>query len=134
MQVIKIYLMAFFTFLVIDIIWLVLIAKDIYKDQLGFIMAKSPNWTAAILFYLLYIAGLVYFVISPAIAAGDWQLALKNGILFGFITYATYDLTNLATLENWPIKITIIDLIWGSFVGGSVSTITYFLSKLFSIR
>lgn len=128
MQAIKLYGIAFIVFLVVDLLWLTLIAKELYQRELGFILAKSPNWLAAIAFYLLYLAGLVYFVILPAVVAKDWTLAVKNGIFFGFITYATYDLTNLATLDKWPLKITIIDLLWGSFLGGTISTLTYWIN------
>ncbi len=130
MQAIKLYGIAFAVFVVVDLVWLAAIAKNLYQKELGYILAKSPNWTAAIVFYLLYLVGLVYFVIYPAVVAKDWTLALKNGVFFGFITYATYDLTNLATLKDWPLKITIIDLIWGSFLGGTISTVTFWINQL----
>lgn len=130
--IIKMYFTALAVFFTIDIIWLALVAKDVYRRELGFIMSNKPNWLAAIVFYLIFIAGIVFFVINPAIAKGSWAYALLVGLLFGFITYATYDLTNLATLKDWPIKITIIDLIWGASLGGSVSLITYFIMKVFN--
>jgi len=125
MNYLKEYGIAFITFFTIDLLWLGIVAKNLYNKHLGFILSSSPNWFAAIIFYLLYIAGVVFFVIDPAIKKGSWKYALFAGIFFGFITYATYDLTNLATLKDWPINITIIDLIWGSTLGGSVSWITY---------
>jgi uncharacterized membrane protein len=76
---------------------------------------------------MIFIFGMVYFVINPALNAGDMKQVIINGLLFGFITYATYDLTNLATLENWPVKLTIIDLIWGTSLGGSVSLISFLI-------
>ena len=79
--------------------------------------------------YLIFIFGLVYFVINPALDSGSFSEALLRGMLFGFITYSTYDLTNLATLEGWPIKITIIDLIWGTSLGGLVSSISHWLAQ-----
>ena len=94
-------------------------------------MKEKPDWMAAILFYLLYIIGLVFFVINPALEKSSWQYALFAGLFFGFITYATYDLTNLATLKDWPLTITIIDLIWGSVLGASVSVVTYAIIKGF---
>lgn len=121
----KIYFVALVTFFAVDIAWLALIANKMYKKYLGFIMSPSPNWTAAIIFYLLYIAGLVFFVIAPAIEKKSWTYALLAGLFFGLVTYATYDLTNLATLKDWPLKITIIDLIWGSTLCATVSFITY---------
>lgn len=125
----KIYLFALAIFVVIDGVWLTLIARKFYADQLGSLMTPNVKWVAAILFYLLFIAGLAYFVILPAVRSGRWDLALLGGLFFGLVTYATYDLTNLATLTSWPIKITIVDLIWGTTLGGIVSTITYFLVK-----
>ncbi|PKK97476.1 MAG: DUF2177 domain-containing protein [Tenericutes bacterium HGW-Tenericutes-3] len=125
----KLYAIAFVVFLVIDLIWLGLIAKNIYANYLGSLMAPKVNWIAAIIFYLLFIVGLVFFVIEPAVAKDSWSYALLAGMLFGLITYATYDLTNLATLKDWPITITIIDLIWGTSLGGLVSMITFFLVR-----
>ncbi len=87
------------------------------------------NWIAAAIFYLIFILGIVFFVIHPALEKGSWTYALFAGLLFGFITYATYDLTNLATIKNWSLKITIIDLIWGTSLGGLVSIITFFFLK-----
>ena len=117
------------TFFAVDMVWLGLVAKNLYRDQIGFIMKTEFNWIAAITFYLIFILGLVYFVINPALESKSILEALLRGMFFGFITYATYDLTNLATLENWPLKITIIDLIWGTTLGGLVSTISYFVSS-----
>ena len=78
---------------------------------------------------MIFIGGVVFFVINPALEKNSWVYALLAGMLFGIITYSTYDLTNLATLKDWPIKITIIDLIWGTSLGGIVSTVTYFILK-----
>ncbi len=127
-----IYITSFVVFFLVDLFWLVVVANKLYKKYLGFIMKDSPNWGAAIIFYLLYIAGLVFFVIQPAIEKGSWQQALFNGLFFGFITYATYDLTNLATLKDWPFTITVIDLIWGTVLGGTVSILTYLIVSGFN--
>jgi uncharacterized membrane protein len=127
----KLYLIAFVVFFVIDIIWLSLIAKDLYARYLGYLMAENVRWVAAIVFYLLFIAGLVVFVIQPAVLSGSWSEALLRGFFFGLVTYATYDLTNLATVRDWPLLITAVDLVWGTFLGGSVSLITFFVSRLF---
>jgi uncharacterized membrane protein len=110
-------------------IWLGVIARGLYKRELGFIMADKVNWLAAMIFYLIFIGGLVYFVVNPSIIANDWSMALRIGMIFGFITYSTYDLTNLATLANWPLKITVIDIIWGTVLGGGVSTMSFFILK-----
>jgi len=126
---IKLFLIALPVFFVIDMVWLVLVAKKFYQEQIGFLMKPDINWFAAIIFYLLFIAGLVIFVISPAVEKHSWVHALLFGALFGLITYATYDLTNLATLEDWPILLTVVDLIWGTVLAASISLITYFIAN-----
>lgn len=128
----KLYGIAFILFLVIDLIWLGLIAKNLYQKQIGHLMAENVKWGAAIIFYLIFIGGIVFFAILPAVNDGEWAKALLYGALFGFMAYATYDLTNLATLKDWPIQITIIDLVWGTFLGASVSTLTYFVNSIIS--
>lgn len=127
MNFIKFYLVSLFTFFAIDLVWLGIIAKNLYKREIGFLMADEIRWGAALLFYFLYLAGLVFFAIMPAFKQGDWKIALMNGALFGFICYATYDLTNLATLKGWPVKIVIYDLIWGTFISASVSLVTFWI-------
>jgi len=128
---IKTFLVALSTFLFIDMVWLGLIAKNFYRGQIGSLMKSDVNWVAAIIFYLIFVVGLIIFVIKPAIENGSWIQALLLGALFGFVTYATYDLTNLALAKDWPLLVTIVDLAWGSFLAASVSTITYFIiSKL----
>ncbi len=125
---IKLYAIALPVFFAIDMIWLGLVATNFYRGQIGSLMKTDINWTAAIVFYLLFIVGLVFFVITPAIEKGSWTYALLVGAFFGFITYATYDLTNLATLKDWPILVTIVDLVWGAVLAASVSTVTYFIA------
>jgi uncharacterized membrane protein len=124
----KLYLIALPVFFVIDMVWLALVAKGFYAKQIGFLMKPDVNWAAAIIFYLLFIVGLVQFVITPALEKNSWMHALLFGALFGLITYATYDLTNLATLKDWPILVTIVDLIWGAVLAAAVSSITYFIA------
>lgn len=125
----KLYLIALPVFFAIDLLWLGVIAKNFYNQQIGHLMKPQVNWIAAILFYLIFLAGMVIFVIAPAYIKGSWSYALGFGIMFGFITYATYDLTNLATLKGWPIKVVIVDLIWGMVLSGSVSIITWWLAR-----
>ena len=125
---IKLYLIALPVFFVIDMVWLALVAKGFYAKQIGFLMKPDINWAAAIIFYLLFIVGLVQFVITPALEKNSWMHALLFGALFGLITYATYDLTNLATLKDWPILVTIVDLIWGAVLAAAVSSITYYIA------
>jgi uncharacterized membrane protein len=126
---IKLFLIALPVFFAIDMVWLVLVAKKFYQDQIGFLMRPDINWAAAIIFYLLFIAGLVVFVISPAVEKQSWSHAVLYGAFLGLITYATYDLTNLATMKDWPLTVTIVDLIWGSALASSVSVITYFIAN-----
>lgn len=132
-MLIKLYAIALPVFLAIDLIWLGFIAKNFYKEQIGFLMKNNVNWTAAIIFYLLFIIGLVFFVIEPALSKGSIMHAVVFGALFGLITYATYDLTNLATLKDWPVLVTIVDLIWGAFLSASVSAITYLIATKINI-
>lgn len=126
----KLYAISFVIFFAIDLFWLGIVAKKIYQEEIGHLLKTDVNWIAAVLFYLLFIGGLVVFVLIPAVQAGNIWKAILLGALFGFITYATYDLTNLATLKDWPLKITIIDLIWGTFLGASTSTISYLVYNL----
>ncbi len=126
----KLYLISFVIFFAIDLLWLGIVAKNTYQKYIGELLKPDVNWVAAILFYLLFIGGLVIFVLMPAVDSSSWVKALLLGALFGFITYATYDLTNLATLKGWPIQITIIDLLWGTFLGASTSTLSYLAYKL----
>ncbi len=128
MLFIKLYAIALPVFFAIDLIWLGLVAKNFYRDQIGFLMKSDINWVAAIIFYLLFIVGLVMFVIAPAVEKGSWAHALLFGALFGLITYATYDLTNLATLKDWPLTVTLVDLAWGATLAASVSTATFFIA------
>lgn len=125
----KLYAIALPVFFAIDMIWLGLVAKDFYRGQIGSLMKSDINWTAAISFYLLFIVGLVVFVITPAVEKGSWTYALVFGAFFGLITYATYDLTNLATLKDWPILVTLVDLAWGAVLAASVSVVTYLIAS-----
>jgi uncharacterized membrane protein len=126
---IKLYAIALPVFFAIDMVWLGLVAKNFYAKQIGFLMKTNVNWTAAIIFYLLFIVGLILFVIQPSLDKNSWQNALFMGILFGLITYATYDLTNLATIKDWPLMVTIVDLVWGMVLSASVSTISFLIAK-----
>jgi len=121
----KLYLIALPVFFAIDMVWLGLVAKGFYREQIGSLMRSPINWPAAIVFYLLFILGLVVFVIAPAMDRDSWARALLYGALFGLITYATYDLTNLATIRDWPLLLTVVDLIWGMVLAAAVSVITY---------
>lgn len=123
----KLYLIALFIFLGIDALWLGVLAKNLYQKQIGHLMADEIAWGAAVLFYLLYIAALVFFVILPALKEESFFIALTYGAFFGFICYATYDLTNWATLRGWPASIVVYDLLWGSFISSITSVITLWI-------
>ncbi len=125
---IKLYLIALPVFFAIDMLWLGIVAKDFYAKQIGALMKSDINWIAAIVFYLIFIAGLVIFVIAPSMEKRSWTHALFFGAFFGFVCYATYDLTNLAVAKDWPLWVTIVDLIWGAVIAASVSTVTYFIA------
>lgn len=129
MKIIVHYLLTAIVFFAIDLLWLGVIAKGLYNKYLGEFLADKVNWTAAIIFYLLFIVGIFIFAIQPALEKQSLQKAIVYGALFGFFTYATYDLTNLATLKNWPLEIVFIDIIWGMVLTASVSTAGYFISK-----
>lgn len=124
----KLFIIALPVFLAIDMVWLTLVAKSFYAKQIGFLMAKNPNLFAALIFYIIFIAGLIIFVITPALDKKMWTQALLAGAFFGLVTYATYDLTNLATVKDWPFIITIVDLIWGMVLSATVSVITFFIA------
>ncbi|MBU1033689.1 DUF2177 family protein [Patescibacteria group bacterium] len=127
----KQFLLAFITFLAIDGLWLTLIAKNFYAKHLGFLMAKTPNLTAALIFYVIYVFTMVVLIITPALQKGSLTTAILTGALFGLCAYATYDLTNLATIKDWPLLVTIVDIIWGTVLSGAVAGISYLvLTKL----
>jgi len=127
------YIIATITFFAIDLTWLGLIARKFYLDQLGHLMKTDINWVAAISFYLIFIVGILVFAVYPAINSNSIQKAIILGALFGFIAYATYDLTNLATLKDWPIKLVIVDMIWGAILSTLVASITFYLSRYINI-
>ncbi len=126
---IKLFLIALPVFFVIDIIWLVLVARKFYNNQIGSLMRPDVNWYAAGIFYLVFLCGLVVFVVIPALEKHSLTHALLFGAFFGLVTYATYDLTNLATLKEWPMLVTVVDLIWGMVLSASVSAITYLIAN-----
>lgn len=125
----KLYFCTLLAFFAIDMVWLVLVAREFYQKHLGFIMRSHPNWSAAVLFYLLFVFGLLVFVIVPSLETGSTKKVLVLGALFGLITYATYDLTNLATVKDWPWVVTVVDLLWGCILASSVSFIGFLAGK-----
>ena len=116
------YLMAYgaalVTMVIIDLLWLGVIAKPLYQQGIGHLMAEKPNLVAAVLFYLLYPVGIVIFAIAPDAATATWLKTFSTAALLGLFAYATYDLTNLATLKSWPVSLAAVDMAWGSLVTG----------------
>ena len=124
----KLYAVAFASFLVIDLLWLGVVARSFYRAELGHLMRADVNWVAAFAFYLLFVIGIVVLVVWPAIERESLSRALLFGALFGLVTYAAYDLTNLATLEGFPLRMVVVDLIWGTVLCAGISGITYLAS------
>lgn len=124
----KLYAIALPTFLVIDLIWLGVVARSFYQNQIGHLMRAQVNWAAALVFYLLFVAGIVVLAVWPAVERQSFTHAVVLGALLGLVTYAAYDLTNLATLRGFPLTVTIVDLLWGTVLCASVSAVTYLIS------
>ncbi|MGD2186791.1 MAG: DUF2177 family protein [Desulfobacterales bacterium] len=125
----KIYALTVPVFFVIDLIWLGIVAKGFYQKNLQTLLRPDVNWTAAIIFYLVYIAGILIFAVLPAVAKDSWRHAAMWGALFGFFTYATYDLTNLALLKGWPLNIVIVDILWGVVLCTIVATLSFYIAR-----
>lgn len=123
----NLYLVALPVFIVLDLLWIGVVAKSFYHSQIGELLRPDVQWGAALIFYLLFIAGLVVFVIAPAATKHSLWHALMFGALFGLVCYATYDLTNLAVAKNWPLLVTIVDMVWGAVLAASVSGVTYLI-------
>ncbi len=123
------YLVTFLVFLGIDAIWLGVIAKNMYAKTIGHLMSDKPNLIPALIFYLFYVVGIIVFAVNPALKEKSTTIAIQLGALLGFIAYSTYDLTNLATLKNWPVHVTLIDIVWGTFLTASVSVISFLILK-----
>ena len=129
MRYFKLYLVSLAAFFAIDMLWLGLAARSYYQQQLGYLMAPNPRWFVAALFYLLFVVGLLFFVIVPGLNSNSLKATLLKAALFGLVTYATYDLTNLATLKDWPALLSIVDMLWGTFLSVSVSCIGFITGK-----
>ena len=128
-QMLVMYLVTLAVFFLIDMIWLGVVARGFYRKHLGPMLSPKVNWAAAALFYLLFIVGLLVFAIKPALVGGEPLRAHCLGALLGLISYATYDLSNLATLKGWPVVVTIVDLIWGTVLGGAVSFVSTLIGR-----
>ncbi len=128
----KLYSATLVAFFAVDMLWLGLVARTFYRKHLGFLLATTTNWGAAVLFYLLFILGLVFFVVVPGLKEGSLKATLLRAALFGLITYATYDLTNLATVKDWPVLVTVVDMLWGVTLSVIVSLAGFMAGKWLS--
>ena len=124
----KLYGVALITFFAMDLLWLGVVARGFYQTHMGHLMKPSVNWAAAVAFYLLFLVGLVVLVILPAVERESFANAVLLGALFGLVTYAAYDLTNLATLDGFPLKVALVDLVWGTVLCATVSAVTFLVS------
>lgn len=129
---VKLYFATLVAFFAIDLVWLGLVARTFYRNYLGFLMAPQVNWPAALIFYLLFVVGVLVFAILPGLEAGSLKTTLVRAALLGLIAYATYDLTNLATLKDWPVIVTVVDLIWGTVLSVAVSCAGYLAGRWLS--
>ena len=124
-----IYILTALIFLAIDSLWLGVLAKDLYATNLGPIIPLTLYLPGAIAFYLTYIGGILYFSLLPAIKVKSPEVALRKGAILGGLCYAVYDLTNLATIEGWPVNVVFYDLLWGIFITGSTSFLTFHIGR-----
>jgi uncharacterized membrane protein len=123
------YFLTALVFFAIDIAWLGLVARDMYNKHIGHLMSGQVNWVAAVIFYLAFIVGILVFVVYPSVDKDSILRAVVLGALFGFFTYSTYDLTNLATLKDWPLSVTIVDIAWGMVLTSVVSAIGFYIVR-----
>lgn len=126
----KAYAAALVAFLVLDAIWLGVVARGFYAGQLGGLMRDNVNFLVAGGFYVAYVAGVVYFAVMPALEQGAWSRALLNGALLGLLAYGTYDMTNIATLKGWPVVMSMVDMAWGMVVTASAAVTGYWLARI----
>jgi len=125
----KLYIVAVVTFFIIDHVWLGVVARSFYRDQMGHLLKTDVNWAAAVVFYLVFVVGIVVLAVWPAVERQSLGHAIALGALLGLVTYAAYDLTNLATLEGFPFAVVLVDMTWGTVLCGSVSAVTYLVGS-----
>ena len=122
------YLATGLSFALIDSVWLRTMYTRLYQPEIGAVLMKGMRWGPAVSFYLLYILGIIVFAVGPALTSGKWQTAVIQGAMLGFFCYMTYDLTNYATLKVWSLKVTILDMIWGTFLTGGAALGGYWIT------
>lgn len=128
MNPITVYFVTLGLFVGIDLVWLGFIAKSFYRAEIGTLLAEKMSLPAAVSFYVIYAAGLMFFAIQPSLATGGWTRALMLGGLFGFVAYATYDLSNLATPRGWSPKLSVVDMVWGAALSGFTAAVAVIVS------
>ena len=125
------YLGALVTFCIMDGIWLGVIATDFYFGALGGLLLEKPNWPMAVIFYIGYILGIVYFAIRPSLKKSGLTKVLKDGALLGLMAYATYDMTNMATMKRWSLTVSFVDMSWGMVITGASAVSGYIAARRF---
>lgn len=124
------YFVTLVIFLLVDAIWLGIVAKNFYASQLGDMMLEKPNLGIALIFYCFYVIGITVFAVLPALSSEQWLHALLYGGLLGFVAYGTYDITNMATLKNWPIVMSLVDIVWGTILTGTSAVMAFFAVRM----
>ena len=128
---IKLFLTSFVTFLLLDALWLGLIARSFYSKQLSLYLTDNVIWLSALIFYVIFNIGLLIFVILPSIEKNSYSTLFIYSLLYGLVTFATYDLTNLATIKDWPLIVSIVDMLYGMFVALAASSVAFYMNKYF---
>lgn len=118
-------------FILLDLLWLGVVMKDFYRGKLGHLLSPEVNWYAAAAFYIIFTLGLYYFAVHQGLSRQSLMIAIVSGALFGFFAYATYDLTNMATLKHWPLSVTLVDIAWGTALGAFVAWAGYVMNRFF---
>lgn len=131
MEVIRNYFITFGIYLVIEMLWLTVIAKNLYEKYIGHLMAAKPNLIVSLIYFIIVIAGLIFFAINPALEKSSIKYAFLAGAIFGLMSYTTYSMTNLATLKDWPVVITIVDVMWGTILNSLTAGLSFYIISLF---
>ena len=126
---VKAYVFTLISFLGLDFLWLAVVARGFYSSQMGTLMRDNINFAAAGGFYLAYVAGIVFFAVAPALNEGSWTRAAINGAFLGLLAYGTSDMTNIATIKNWPVAMSIVDIAWGTFLTSFAALSGFFITR-----
>lgn len=129
MKLVWLYLISFGVFLAVDAVWLATMSSRFYQPRLGAFMAERPNLAVALVFYVVYVAGVLVLAVMPGVDAGSVGKTALYGALLGLVAYGTYDITNLSTLRDWPVIVTVVDLIWGTALTAIVATAGYYTAR-----